>query len=154
MIGKAESKPNLLLLVDPRARERFAEAHLPGARNIVLTDLRDDSTAKRDPRIADHKNIVVYGNNPAGTTARAMAKELMKLDYDGVRLYFGGMQEWTRAEPPDPEGRQVLKGGFYGSYQLRAAANGRRELKLPGLELKQCGFRCARGLEPGVEDDG
>jgi len=104
MIGKAESKPNLLLLVDPRARERFAEAHLPGARNIVLTDLRDDRTAKRDPRIAEHKNIVVYGNNPASTTARAMAKKLMKLDYDGVRLYFGGMQEWTRAGLPIQRG--------------------------------------------------
>ena len=105
-IESTDENPDILLLVDPRSQNDYTFAHLPEARNIGLTDLRDDRTATKDSRIARHENIVVYGDNPGTTIARAMAKKLIKLDYDGVRLYFGGMEEWTRAGLPVERGPQ------------------------------------------------
>ena len=78
------------VLVDPRTPARFATGHLPGAINIPLAD----ATAG-DERLPADGHIVVYGATYDDATAVAMAKKLMRLGYPGVRLYRGGIDDWT-----------------------------------------------------------
>lgn len=87
-----DERPDSILLIDARAPDDFAEAHLPGARNILLSDMPRDS--ERDPEIASYKLLVVYGQDPASGLAKALTKRLKDLGYTGIRMYFGGIAEW------------------------------------------------------------
>ncbi|MCG3122898.1 MAG: hypothetical protein GIKADHBN_01302 [Phycisphaerales bacterium] len=95
---KAEKDPKVLLLVDPRSEAAYARAHLPGA---IRMELRPDMEERGiDPRVAGHKNIIVYGDNPASSVAKGMTKRLMKVGYDDVRLFAGGLEEWRLMQYP------------------------------------------------------
>jgi serine/threonine-protein kinase len=63
----------------------------------------------------------------------------------------GNLWEWVDAGEAGEE--QVLKGGCFETHTLTAASVRARHLKPAWQELRQFGFRCARGLEPGEEDD-
>jgi rhodanese-related sulfurtransferase len=84
---------NVILLIDPRPEKRFAEGHIPGARNIRLPQI--DPKRDRDPFIESHEQIVVYGDDPASASARGMVKRLLASGYKRVRLYAGGLGEWV-----------------------------------------------------------
>lgn len=102
MSERDRSNDDHLLLIDPRPARKFREAHLPGAANIELAQIRDD--AEQDPAIARHDNLVVYGDNPGDSSARAMTLRLMRAGYDDVRLFAGGVDEWrTRGLPLEGE---------------------------------------------------
>lgn len=83
----------LALFVDPRPERAFAQGRIPGARNLRLPQV--DPKRDPDPGVAAYGTIVVYGDDPASATARGMTKRLMAAGYDGVRLYAGGLKEWT-----------------------------------------------------------
>lgn len=93
-----------LLLVDARAPQDFATGHLPGAKNILLSDLPEQRG--RDKRLEVFDRIIVYGKDPASPTARGLVKRMLALDYDDVKLYPGGIEEWTGSgrtlEMPEP----------------------------------------------------
>lgn len=90
-------EPNLLVLIDARPPERFAEGHLPGARNMTLPPIE---AGGKDPALTPYEHLVVTGDNPADALARAMTKRLLQLRYKGVRLYAGGLEEWKRMGYP------------------------------------------------------
>jgi 3-mercaptopyruvate sulfurtransferase SseA len=90
---QARSGGDLIVLIDPRPAKYYAEAHIPGARNITLPQV--EPKAKVDPAIKRFGTIVVYGDNPASAEGRGMTKRLMAVGYDGVRFFAGGLQEWT-----------------------------------------------------------
>jgi len=69
----------------------------------------------------------------------------------GCRDMAGNVQEWTTADPPDPAGRQVVKGGYHAVANLGAAAVTVHEEWAPEVAFDQFGLRCARSLELGVE---
>lgn len=92
MDRRDRGEADALLLIDPRSERRFAEAHIPGARNIRLPQV--DPARDRDPGIERFRAIVVYGDDPASASARAMTKRLLAAGYRGVRLYAGGIKEW------------------------------------------------------------
>ena len=106
----AKGKPELILLIDPRTPAQFQAGHIAGARNIQLDEFQSQST--RQGRISAYErfeNLVVYGNDPASTVARAMAKRLLANDYKNVYWFTGGAAEWVRsggtlvqATPPAP----------------------------------------------------
>jgi rhodanese-related sulfurtransferase len=93
-----------LLLIDPRAPEDYAAAHLPGARNIQLTDVPENGVLR--VRIDGYRHMIVYGDSPTSAPARAMTKRLIAIGYERVRMYFGGLSEWiesgyeTESGPP------------------------------------------------------
>jgi rhodanese-related sulfurtransferase len=103
-MDKLDRKPHRMVLIDPRAPEDFAAAHLPGARNVQPPAIKPNR--RRDPELKRFKYLVVYGENPSSTLARAMAKRLLKAGYSGVRMYLGGLEQWAEAgyeiirEPP------------------------------------------------------
>jgi len=102
---KKASDSDLLVLIDPRSKKAFDRAHIPGARHLTLPQVPPNST--RDPEIARHANIVVYGENPATPTALAMTKRLLAAKYENVRHYAGGLSEWKLRGFPVEEAPEV-----------------------------------------------
>lgn len=85
------------LFIDTRKPERFAQGHLPGARNIRGTDIKLEYGL--DPTLERYDNLIVYGENPGSAGARAMAKRLIQAGYNTmlkkrVKLFLGGWVEW------------------------------------------------------------
>lgn len=101
------SEQDVLLLIDPRVREEFERAHLPGASNMSLLSINPGRSL--DPSIARYETIVVYGMDPAAPSARAMTKRLMIAGYSEVYLLAGGMRAWLDdgGEVVTPDGRVV-----------------------------------------------
>lgn len=88
---------NKALFIDTRKPERFAEGHLPGARNIRGTNIKLEYGL--DPTLEKYDNLIVYGENPGSAGARAMAKRLIQAGYNTmlkkrVKLFLGGWVEW------------------------------------------------------------
>jgi len=94
----AEPEKRRILLIDARSEQSFQQAHLPGARNLLLSQVNPD--LGRDPAIASYDTIAVYGDNPASAPARAMVKRLMRMRYKGVRFFDMGLDGWSRAGLP------------------------------------------------------
>ncbi len=82
-----------VILIDPRPRKYFDQARLPGARHLILPDVPVRGTT--DPSVSRYGTIVVYGDDPASAIARGMTKRMMQVGYRGVRLFAGGVKEWT-----------------------------------------------------------
>lgn len=85
------------LFIDARKPERFAEGHIPGARNLRTPDI--DLRYGTDPALERYKNLIVYGENPGTATVNAMAKRLIEAGYNGfvkkrVKVFPGGWEEW------------------------------------------------------------
>jgi len=104
---------NKALFLDVRKPERFAEGHLPGARNLRGTDI--NLAYGLDPTLEKYDNLIVYGENAGSAGARAMAKRLIQAGYNTmlkkrVKLFLGGWVEWdttgldieTSELPPEP----------------------------------------------------
>jgi rhodanese-related sulfurtransferase len=92
-----QKEDDTALFIDARKPERFAEGHIPGARNMRTPDV--DLRYGTDPALERYKNLIVYGENPGTATVNAMAKRLIEAGYNGfvkkrVKVFPGGWQEW------------------------------------------------------------
>lgn len=95
MVTERAKNPDRVVLIDPRSRKRFEAERLPGATNLRLPDL--NKVKKRDPKLEAFSTIVVYDNDRSAILARSLTKKLLELEYDEVRLFFGGIKEWKGA---------------------------------------------------------
>ena len=93
MEAETQRKDDLIVLVDPRPVQDFQAAHIPGARNVLLSNLPPGGRVDRG--LSRFDRIVVYGEDPGSATARGMTKRLLGNGYDGVRWMSGGLREWT-----------------------------------------------------------
>jgi rhodanese-related sulfurtransferase len=91
-VQKRKNRDDVILLVDPRPPSEFEKAHIPGARNILLTHVKPKDPI--DPSIDRFKNIIVYGNDPGSASARAMTKRLMSNGYSHVAFFASGLYQW------------------------------------------------------------
>ncbi|MBL8762632.1 MAG: hypothetical protein JNL50_15155 [Phycisphaerae bacterium] len=121
MVNEAQKAPDRVVLIDPRSRKRYDVERLPGAINLRLPDLV--KVQKRDPKLEAFSTIVVYDIDRSAILARSVTKKLLELEYDEVRLFFGGLKEWKAAglltestpgaEPPapapDPKGEMKVR---------------------------------------------
>lgn len=87
------------LLIDPRPIEDYEKGRIPGARRLELGAV-SGINGQTDPALERYRSLIVYGNDPATASARAMAKKLMATGYARVRYFVGGLGEWTRAGYP------------------------------------------------------
>ncbi len=95
LMDEDRGNPDRVIIIDPRIPGDYAGGHIPGAVNIRLTDVQRNTG--RDPAIARHTYIVVYGNDPGSAIAKGMTKELLHRRYSKVRWYQGGLAEWRKA---------------------------------------------------------
>jgi rhodanese-related sulfurtransferase len=86
-----KGKESVILLIDPRPEAEFQKAHIPGARNLQLAQIK---TKEKRRDLEGYKNLIVYGNDPASASARAMVKRLMTNEYENVALMAGGLYQW------------------------------------------------------------
>ncbi len=86
-----------LVLVDALAESYYAQAHLPGAINLVADDVDADAAALLPDKDAA---IVTYCANPACPNSGQVANRLEALGYTNVRAYPGGIQDWSEAGLP------------------------------------------------------
>lgn len=91
VMTRTADKPENILIMDTRPPEAYRAGHVPGARNLRLTDI---SGERRDPRLEGYKTIIVYADNPASASAIAMTKRLLTLDYSEVRFMEEGFEGW------------------------------------------------------------
>lgn len=80
------------IFLDPRPREAFEAARVPGAKNFRLPDVPAGAALRRDFDEADA--LIVYGDNPATPSAIGLAKRLIANGYSDVKLLTGGLAEW------------------------------------------------------------
>ncbi len=95
-----EKGPEKYLILDARPRQEFLSDHIPGARHMELPEVDPEDP---DPRLKEYKALVVYGENPGSTRARALAKRLIQARLD-VYWLEGGLSEWKAS------GRQTTQG--------------------------------------------
>jgi rhodanese-related sulfurtransferase len=84
-------------LVDALPQSYYDQQHLPGAVNMVETDVEAHANTLLPDRGA---TIVTYCSNPACGNSKAVAHRLKKLGYRDVRTYPGGIQDWVEAGLP------------------------------------------------------
>ena len=80
----------LVTLVDVRPADEFADAHLPGARNIPLAELK-----ARLEEIPSDRDIVAYCRGPWCVLAFE-AVALLRARGRGAHRLDGGLPEWRR----------------------------------------------------------
>ncbi|GEM_PF-1126954 len=99
-LEKSKTKEELAI-IDVRSPADFALEHLPGAVNLTLADFATGSTrGKRsagEVYLVEKDAILIYANDPGSAVPRAMAKRLMRLEYDDVYVLQGGFLAWKRA---------------------------------------------------------
>jgi rhodanese-related sulfurtransferase len=84
-------------LVDALPQSYYDQQHLPGAVNLVETDLDSRAATVLPDRAA---TVVTYCSNTACGNSRAVARRLEKLGYRDIRTYPGGIQDWVDAGFP------------------------------------------------------
>jgi rhodanese-related sulfurtransferase len=88
----AEGRP--VTLVDALPQSYYAQLHLPGAINLVESDV-DTHAAELLPH--RDRTIVTYCSNSACQNSKAVARRLEALGYTDVRTYPAGIQDWVEA---------------------------------------------------------
>ena len=81
-------------VIDVRDASAYSESHLPGARNIPMTQLESRLTELEKLKSGP---IVVYG---AGSDAERAVKLLKKQGFEKAAGLEGGLKAWTEAGLP------------------------------------------------------
>ena len=90
-----------VVVLDVLSSESYAEAHLPGAINIPLEELRARASAELPER---GRAIVVYCGGPACHRASDAVAVLRELGYRDVAHFAGGLEAWQAADLPVERG--------------------------------------------------
>lgn len=112
-LQQRKGRDDLIVLIDPRPETEYSKGHIPGARNLLLSQVKPKDPV--DKSIDRFKNIIVYGYDPSSAAARGMTKRLMGQGYDNVAFYSGGIYQWTATGgtlmTSEPKQAQVNGGG-------------------------------------------
>lgn len=94
---KAALDDGKVIVVDTLPESYYAQQHLPGALNLVESDV-----AARAPELLPDlgATIVTYCSNTSCNNSHAVAARLEKLGYSDVRRYREGIEDWHNAGLP------------------------------------------------------
>lgn len=84
-------------LVDALPQSYYDQQHLPGAINLVESDVNDRAG---DLLPNQARTVVTYCSNPSCQNSKAVARRLVALGYADVRAYEAGIQDWVEAGNP------------------------------------------------------
>ena len=77
--------------------EWFKGENIFGSRRVPLDKVGNEVRSTNSPKSAE---IVVYCGGPKCPQSRMAAEKLVKLGYENVRAYEGGLEEWKSAGLP------------------------------------------------------
>jgi rhodanese-related sulfurtransferase len=86
-----------VVVVDTLPRSYYDQQHLPGAVNLVESDVDAEAAALLPDKGAA---IVTYCTNTACGNSQAVATRLERLGYTNVRKYRDGIEDWVSAGLP------------------------------------------------------
>ncbi|RDI46302.1 rhodanese-like domain-containing protein [Nocardia mexicana] len=94
---RAEIEAGSVIVIDALGGEYYAKAHLPGALELVETDVE-----LKAPQLLPDKSaaIVTYCSNAACANSQHVATKLTALGYTNVRKYREGIADWQEAGLP------------------------------------------------------
>ncbi|PIR97901.1 MAG: hypothetical protein COT89_02415 [Candidatus Colwellbacteria bacterium CG10_big_fil_rev_8_21_14_0_10_42_22] len=93
------------VLVDIRDSEDYKEMHIPGAKNIGLES--KDFLGEISKLASDKKTtVVIYCY--AGNSSPKVAEKLVKVGYEDVYDFSGGMDDWEDAGYPVEKNGQMI----------------------------------------------
>jgi rhodanese-related sulfurtransferase len=81
--------------------EWFKGENIVGSRRVPLDKVGSEVRSTNLPKDAE---IVVYCGGPKCPQSRMAAEKLVKLGYENVRAYEGGLEEWKSAGFPVEKG--------------------------------------------------
>lgn len=94
---KAALDDGKVIVVDTLPESYYAQQHLPGALNLVESDV----AARASELLPDlGATIVTYCSNTSCNNSHAVAVRLEKLGYSDVRRYREGIEDWHNAGLP------------------------------------------------------
>jgi rhodanese-related sulfurtransferase len=89
-------------VVDALGGDYYAQQHLPGAVELVESDVDVRAAVVLPDQDAP---IVTYCSNPACPNSGRVAERLVRLGYRNVRKYEAGIEDWVSAGLPVQSGR-------------------------------------------------
>lgn len=91
-LEKRISEGTVLTLIDLRDEDKFIAGHLPGARHVPYGLVKDQFNKKEIPA---EQEIILYDETDLRSVI--MAKELLKMGANDVKILEGGISAWTAA---------------------------------------------------------
>lgn len=97
-----EQDPLVINALEP---ERFQKGHIPGSRNIPVSD--DNFVAKVEAAADDKsETIVVYCSGPECDASEKAARKLDQAGFQNVHRFEGGMEAWkSKGNPVEGKSR-------------------------------------------------
>jgi rhodanese-related sulfurtransferase len=86
-----------VVVLDTLPASYYEQAHLPGALNLVESDVADLATTLVPDRTTA---VVTYCSNASCGNSQAVAHLLERAGYTNVRKYKDGIQDWVEAGLP------------------------------------------------------
>jgi len=94
------------LFLDARNAEEYAEGHIPGALAFSANDF-DKLAPQILPQLKDkHQELITYCHGSSCDLSLQLANNLMQQGYTNVKVFFGGLPEWKKANYPIKTGDQ------------------------------------------------
>lgn len=91
-----------VLLIDARTPAEFNKEHLPGAINL---DYESYPSLDGLQKVAEGRTLVTYCDGDPCTLSTDLAMLMYQNDFDGVLIFYGGLEQWKKA------GHPVVSGG-------------------------------------------
>ncbi len=93
-VMKFQSK-NVIFL-DARYPEDFKAGHIKGAINLPYEEY-EEHAPRVLPKLPKDHEIIAYCDGTECETSLLLARELIDLGYEDIKVFFGGWQEWRDA---------------------------------------------------------
>ena len=85
-----------IIFLDARYPEDFRAGHIQGAINFPYEDYEEHAPQVL-PNLPKDEEIIAYCDGTECETSLLLARELIDLGYQDVKVFFGGWQEWQDA---------------------------------------------------------
>jgi rhodanese-related sulfurtransferase len=93
------------LPIDARSLDAYLEGHLPGARSLPREQIDEQLDAFRE-QVPPDRPLIIYCSGYGCPDSFVLAERLLAVGYRDVRVYEGGLPEWSNAGLPVERGQR------------------------------------------------
>lgn len=91
------------IFIDCRLKEDYDQGHIKGALNLPWEQFDEYFPRLKSP-LSESKEIIAYCDGSECELSLLLARELVGLGYENVKVFFGGWVEWKNAGLPIEKG--------------------------------------------------